>query len=147
MTNSRWPIETNSRATLEVPCPIKSNQSFWIFKSFLFILFLSFYPTVLLDTQHRVFEAFFRVSTTVSASISASFAFSLATSGWIRKNLGEAKEEGNPVGGPAVSTNLDPRYLSDTGSPTRQHIPAEMRPPTHIQQRTPRSGFSQRRHT
>ena len=31
-----------------------------------------------------------------------------------------------------VSTNLDSRDLSDTGPPTRQHTPAEMRPPTHI---------------
>jgi hypothetical protein len=62
--------------------------------------------------------------------------------------LEEAVEEGDPVGGgPAVSTNLDPQDLSDTGPPTRQHTPADMRPPTHIQQRTARSGFSQRRYT
>jgi hypothetical protein len=28
--------------------------------------------------------------------------------GWIRERLEEAEEEGNPVGGPAVSINLDP---------------------------------------
>jgi hypothetical protein len=67
--------------------------------------------------------------------------------GWIREKLGEAEEEGNPVGGPTISTNLDPRDLSDTGPPTRQYTPADMRPPTHIQQRTAGSGFSQRRCT
>jgi hypothetical protein len=67
-------------------------------------------------------------------------------SGWIREKLGEA-EEGDPVGGPAVSTNLDPRDLSDTEPPTRQHTPADMRSTTHIQQRTAGSGLSQRRCT
>ena len=38
--------------------------------------------------------------------------------------LEEAEEEGNPVGGPAVSINLDPRDLSNTGLPNRQHTPA-----------------------
>jgi hypothetical protein len=51
------------------------------------------------------------------------------------------------TGGPAVSTNLDPWDLSNTGPPTRQHTLANMRPPTHIQQRTAGSGFSQRRCT
>jgi hypothetical protein len=45
----------------------------------------------------------------------------------------EAEEKGNPVGGPAVSNNLDPRDLSNTGPPNRQHIPLDMIPPTHIQ--------------
>jgi len=31
--------------------------------------------------------------------------------GWIREKLEEAEEEGNPVGGPAVSINLDPESL------------------------------------
>ena len=56
--------------------------------------------------------------------------------GWIR-----AKVEGRP----AVSTNQSLWNLSDTGPPTRQHTPADMRPPIHIQQRNARSGFSQRR--
>ena len=51
-------------------------------------------------------------------------------------------EEGDPRGRPVVSTNLGPQELSD-----RQHVPADMRPSTHIQQRTARSGFSQRRCT
>jgi hypothetical protein len=36
---------------------------------------------------------------------------------------------------PAVSINLDPipGDLSNTGPPNRQHTPADMRPPTHIQ--------------
>jgi hypothetical protein len=63
---------------------------------------------------------------------------------WIKKKIGEAEEENNPVGGPAVSTNLDPQDLSDTGPPTRQHTPADMRFPTHIQQRIARSGFIRR---
>ena len=48
------------------------------------------------------------------------------------KELEEAEEEGDPVGGPAVSINLDPQDLSDTGTPTRQHTPTDMRPPTHV---------------
>jgi hypothetical protein len=44
----------------------------------------------------------------------------------------------------AVSINLDPRDLSNTGPPNRQHTPADMRPPTHIQQRTSRSVSIQR---
>ena len=45
----------------------------------------------------------------------------------------EAEEEGDPVGRSAVSTNLEPRDLSDTEPPNRHHTPADMRPPhTHI---------------
>jgi hypothetical protein len=62
----------------------------------------------------------------------------------LRKSWEEAEEEGNPVGGPAVSINLDPQDLSDTGSPTRQHTSADMRPPTIIQQRAAGSVFIQR---
>jgi hypothetical protein len=62
--------------------------------------------------------------------------------GWIREKLEEAEEEGDPVGGPTVSTNLDPRDLSDTMPPTIQHTAADMRPPTHIQQKT--AGFGLR---
>jgi hypothetical protein len=57
----------------------------------------------------------------------------------------KAEEEGDPVGGPAVSINLDPH--SNPGPPTRQHIPADMRPLTHRQQRTAGSGLSQKRCT
>jgi hypothetical protein len=53
----------------------------------------------------------------------------------------------DPVVGLAVSINLDPRGISDTEPPTRQHTPADMRTLTHIQQRTAGSGFSQRRCT
>jgi hypothetical protein len=66
-------------------------------------------------------------------------------SGWIREKLEEAEKVGNSVGGPAVSTNLEPQNLSDTGPPTSQHTSADMRTPTHIQQKIARSGFSQRR--
>ena len=66
--------------------------------------------------------------------------------GRLREKLKEAEEEeGDPVGGPSVSINLEPRYLSNTGPPTRQHTPAYMRPPTHIQQWTDGPGFSQKR--
>jgi hypothetical protein len=65
--------------------------------------------------------------------------------GWIREKLEEAEEEGDPIGRPAVSTNLDPQDCSNTEPPTRRHTPSDMRPPTHIQQRTARSGFNERR--
>ena len=68
-------------------------------------------------------------------------------SGSMREKLEEAEEEGNPIGRPAVSTNLDHRDDSDTEPPTRQHTLAGMRLPTHIQQRTARSGLNERRCT
>ena len=52
--------------------------------------------------------------------------------GLIGGKLEESEEEGDPVGRPAVSINLDAGDLSDTGAPTRQHTPADMMPPTHI---------------
>ena len=45
----------------------------------------------------------------------------------------EAEKKGDPVGGPGVSINLDPRDLSNAGPPNRQHATADMRPPIHIQ--------------
>ena len=46
--------------------------------------------------------------------------------------LKEAEEEDKTIRGPAVSINLDPQDLSNTGPPPRQHAPADMRPPnTH----------------
>jgi hypothetical protein len=36
---------------------------------------------------------------------------------------------------PAVRTNLEPQYLSDTEPPTRQHILADMRPPIYMYSR------------
>ena len=51
--------------------------------------------------------------------------------GWIKERLEEVEEEGDPIGRPAVSTNLDPRDLSDTEPPTRQHTLAGLRPQTH----------------
>jgi hypothetical protein len=64
--------------------------------------------------------------------------------GPIRKIVEEVVEEGDLVGGPAVSIKLDTQDFLDTGSPTRQHTPAYMRCPTR---RTDRSEFSQRRST
>jgi hypothetical protein len=40
----------------------------------------------------------------------------------------EAEEEGNPIVRSAISTNLDPRDLSDTEAPTRRHTIADIRP-------------------
>ena len=40
----------------------------------------------------------------------------------------EAKEEGDPIVRPAVSTNLDPWELPDTEPPTRQHAGASQIP-------------------
>jgi hypothetical protein len=51
------------------------------------------------------------------------------------------------MGRPAVSTDMDLRDLSDTEPPNRQHTPADMRPLTHIQQRSAWSGLSERRCT
>jgi hypothetical protein len=53
--------------------------------------------------------------------------------GWIMEKLEEPEEVVSPVGGLAVSINLDPWDLSNTWSPTRQHTPVDVRPPTHIQ--------------
>jgi hypothetical protein len=58
--------------------------------------------------------------------------------------LKEAEEKGDSVGGPVVSINLDPWDLSDTEPPNRQHTPADIRLPTHMQQRTSGSVFIQR---
>jgi hypothetical protein len=69
------------------------------------------------------------------------------TCGWIMGKLTEAEEEGIPVGGAVDRVNLYPWDLLDTWQRTRQHTSADIRPLTHIQQRTARSGFSQRRHT
>jgi hypothetical protein len=45
----------------------------------------------------------------------------------------KAEEKDNLVGGPAISVNLNPQDLSSTGPPNKQHIPPDMKPPTHIQ--------------
>jgi hypothetical protein len=47
--------------------------------------------------------------------------------------LKEAEEKGNPGGEEAVSINLDPQDLSNTGPQNRKYTPDDMRPPTHIQ--------------
>jgi hypothetical protein len=56
----------------------------------------------------------------------------------------EAEEKDNPVEGQTILINLDLQDLSNIGLPNRQHIPADMRPPTHIQQRTAVSALIQR---
>jgi hypothetical protein len=62
--------------------------------------------------------------------------------GKLGKKMKEAEDKGNTVKGLADSSNLGPRDLSNTGPPTRQHIPADIRAPTHIQQRTATPGLS-----
>jgi hypothetical protein len=54
--------------------------------------------------------------------------------------LKEAEEKGDPVGEPAVSINRDSQDLSDRNT----NQAADMKPPTHIQQRTAESVFIQR---
>jgi hypothetical protein len=44
----------------------------------------------------------------------------------------EALEKGDLAGGTAVSIWI-PDISQTLGPPNRQHIPADMRPPTHIQ--------------
>ena len=51
--------------------------------------------------------------------------------GLIREKLEPAVEEGDPVGGPSISINLDPCDVTDTATPNRQHTPADMRPQIH----------------
>ena len=48
----------------------------------------------------------------------------------------EAGEKGDPIEGPTISINLDSWDLSNLEQSNRQHSPADMRPPTHRQQRT-----------
>jgi hypothetical protein len=60
----------------------------------------------------------------------------------------EPEEKGDLIGRPAVSTNLSQTWtLRISQTPTRQHTPADMKPPAHIQQRTSGSGLSERRCT
>jgi hypothetical protein len=56
----------------------------------------------------------------------------------------EEVEEGDPIGRPAVSTNLNPWDLSDTEPPARQHTWTDLGPLTHIQQRAAWSGLNER---
>ena len=46
---------------------------------------------------------------------------------WIMKKLEEAEEDGDPIGRPAVSTNLDAWGFSDNEPQIRQHSLADMR--------------------
>jgi hypothetical protein len=48
---------------------------------------------------------------------------------WIRGKLEEVEEEGDPARWPVVSINLFLGDLSNTGTPNKQYIPADMRPP------------------
>ena len=55
--------------------------------------------------------------------------------GWIREKLEEAEEEGDPVGGPADSINLNPQISQTLDQVDSIHL-----------LRTARSVFNQRRH-
>jgi hypothetical protein len=61
------------------------------------------------------------------------------------ERLEGAEEESNPIGRPAVSTNLDSRDLSDTEPPTNQaaYTSWSEAPDTY----TAWSGLNERRHT
>jgi hypothetical protein len=61
--------------------------------------------------------------------------------------LEEAEDEDDPIGRSAVSIYLEPLDLSDSEPPTRQHTVANLRPPTHIQQRTAWSCLIEKRYT
>jgi hypothetical protein len=52
---------------------------------------------------------------------------------WNREELEEGKEEGDPIGRPAVSTNLALWDLSDTEPSTSKHTAADMRASMYIQ--------------
>jgi hypothetical protein len=65
--------------------------------------------------------------------------------GWIRENIEEDEKQGNPISIPTVSTNLGPWGLTDTEPQTRQDTTADMRSPTHVEQRIARSWLNQRR--
>jgi hypothetical protein len=45
----------------------------------------------------------------------------------------EEAEKCNPLGGPAISINLDSGVLLNSLPPIRQYIPADVKPPTHMQ--------------
>ena len=60
---------------------------------------------------------------------------------WWEK-LEEAEEEELKEEDQQSQITWNSQDLSDTEPPTRQHTPADMKPPTHIQQRTARSGLS-----
>ena len=60
------------------------------------------------------------------------------------RRLIEGEKKGNPVGEPAISINLDLKYLANTGPPNMQHTQVDMKPPTSIEHRTARSVFIQR---
>jgi hypothetical protein len=47
----------------------------------------------------------------------------------LRKSWKKLKRRVDPIGRSAVSINLDPQDLSDTGPLTRQHTLADLRPP------------------
>jgi hypothetical protein len=56
--------------------------------------------------------------------------------GLIRERLEEPEGDGDPRGSPEVSNNQNPWDLSDTETPTRQHMLADLIVPAHIKQRT-----------
>jgi hypothetical protein len=55
--------------------------------------------------------------------------------GWIESRNEEAEGEGNHIGRPEVTNNLDSRECPETEPPTRQHTETGWRPKAHIYQR------------
>jgi hypothetical protein len=66
---------------------------------------------------------------------------------WIREKLEEAEEEGHPIEGLAVSTNLDLHDLSETGPPAKKYRTTDMSPPTHTNIAEDCQVWTQRRFT
>jgi hypothetical protein len=52
--------------------------------------------------------------------------------GRVRGRIEGAEGDGNPIGRPTVSTNLDPRELSETKPPTKEHTFAGPRLLAHM---------------
>ena len=64
--------------------------------------------------------------------------------GRIRGKIEGAEGDGNPIGRPTVSANLDPWELPETKPPTKEHTWAGPRPLTLMKQRTALSDLSGR---
>jgi hypothetical protein len=52
--------------------------------------------------------------------------------GRVRGRIEGAEADGNPIGRPTVSTNLEHWELSETKPPTKVHTWAGPKPPTHM---------------
>ena len=50
----------------------------------------------------------------------------------VRGKIEGAEGDGNPIGSPTVSTNLDPWELPEKEPPTKEHTQAGPRPSAHM---------------